>query len=96
MTDARPGRLDAHEERIRVAIHAYLANPQNVAARFTLLPEFVSRAAEEHHFSGALCLCERLGIHEAEHQHIAGALVLDDGRHQPAAFLKVDFHGVVS
>jgi len=31
---------------------------------------------------------------EAEHQHVAGALVMDDGRHQPDAFVKVDLNGV--
>jgi len=36
------------------------------------------------------------GIHEAQHQHIAAARILDDGGYQPAAFLKVDLHGVFS
>jgi len=52
-----------------------------MATGFAFLPELVSRAAEEHGFSTALRLRERLWIHEAKHKHVAGVLVLDDGRH---------------
>ena len=67
MTDTGSDRFDTYEERIRVAIHAHLADPQNVAARFAFLPKLVSRAAEEDDFSGAVRLREGLWIHEAEH-----------------------------
>src|SRR2546427_1429946 len=96
MTDAGTDRFDAHEERVSVAIHTHLANLQDVAAGFALLPQLVPRAAEEDHFSGALSLGERFWIHEGKHQHVTGALVLDDGRYQSTAFLKVDLHCVVS
>src|SRR5258708_3589266 len=94
MTNTGPECFDANQQRIRIAIHEQLADPQHVAARFAFFPKLVSRAAEKHSFSGALGLGEGLRIHEAEHQHLAGALVLDDGRHQPAAFLKVDLHAL--
>jgi len=41
VTHSRPDCFDAHEQRIRVAIHAHLANPQHVAAGFALLPELI-------------------------------------------------------
>src|SRR5437879_1590214 len=96
MTDARPSGLDAHEQRIRVAIHTNLADPQHMSTRFALFPKLVSRAAEENHFPRPLRFRQRLWTHEAEHQPVAGTLILDDGRHQPAAFLKVDFHCLAS
>jgi hypothetical protein len=92
MTDAGPYGFDADKERIRVAIQAYFAHPQNVAAGFALFPELVSRAAEKNNFAGALRFRERFCIHEAKHQYIVTARVLNDGRHQRAALLKVDIH----
>jgi hypothetical protein len=96
MTDTRPDGFDAHEERIGVAIHADFVHLQHVAARLAFFPKFVARAAEKHHFTGALRLGEGLWIDEAEHQHVACALVLDYGGYQSAAFLKVNLHGVFS
>jgi len=97
VTDAGAGSFDTHKERIGVTIHQQLPHAQDVAARFAFLHSLFRGAAEEHKLllwrrvSG-----KRLRVHEAEHQHVAAALVLDDGRHQPAAFLKVDLHDDVS
>src|SRR6266571_7948426 len=43
MADAWPGRVDADQYRIGVAVHAHFAHLQRVAAQFPFAPEFVPR-----------------------------------------------------
>src|SRR5207244_11725928 len=47
VANARPARFDPDKQRVRIAIHANLADAQNVPAGFAFLPESVSRAAEK-------------------------------------------------
>src|SRR6266581_2752504 len=63
-----------------------------MSAGFTFFPTFVAGAAEEHHLPETLRFAQRICIHEAEHQDVAASFVLNNGRHQPATFLKVDLH----
>jgi hypothetical protein len=92
MADTRPDWLDAHDKCIGIAIYAHLEYFQDVATRFTLLPKFVSRAAEEHDFTRPHSFGECFQVHETQHQDVAGAQILNDGRNQPAGFLKIEFH----
>ena len=52
------------------------------------LPKLIARAAEKHHFAGSLSLRQRDGVHEAEHEHVAGSVVLNDGGNQSASFFE--------
>jgi hypothetical protein len=87
-----PQRLDTQKQCIGVAIYANLLHPQNVTAGFALSPQAVAGSAEKDRLAGSSRFCKRFIVHEAEHQDLAGAAVLDDGGNEAAAFLKCDLH----
>jgi hypothetical protein len=64
-----------------------------VAAGFTFLPKLIARAAEEYDFARALRFRQRRRIHEAEHEDVAGAVILNDRGNETACFVEVDVHG---
>ena len=78
------GRVRAHQQRIAVAVHPQLHQAQGVAAGRSLLPQLVAGAAPEGHPSVLERGCQGLGVHVADHQDLAGGLVLDDRGHQTA------------
>jgi len=47
--------FNPHKQGIRVAVHANLADPQDVTAGFTLFPKLVPRSAKKYDFAAALC-----------------------------------------
>jgi hypothetical protein len=89
---AGPYGLDAHQQGIRVAIHAKFAHLEYVAAGLALLPSPISGAAEEHHLSAAARFLQSLLVHIPEHQDVSVARVLHDCRDQSAGLCECDVH----
>jgi hypothetical protein len=87
-----PQWLDTQKQCIRVTIEANLYHTQNVTARFSFSPQAITGPAEENRFAGSLRLCKRLCVHEAKHQYLIGAAVLNNGGYQTAGFCECDFH----
>src|SRR5262249_59422795 len=92
MADSGPERLHPYEQSIGIAVYADFSYFQHMPARFPLFPEFVARAGEKYDFAGSPRFPVRLLIHEPQHEHVAGGVVLNDGRHQSAGFIEVNFH----
>src|SRR6266702_448721 len=92
MADAWPGRVDADQYRIGVAVHAHFAHLQRVAAQFPFAPEFAPRTAEKSHRATRARRLIRFLVHETEHQHLARPRVLDDGGNEPAELGKIEIH----
>jgi hypothetical protein len=61
-------------------------------APLPFLPQTIARAAEKYRLARPLRLSQCVGVHEAEHQDLAGAGVLNNRGNQPAAFFKCDIH----
>jgi hypothetical protein len=74
----------ADEQSIGIAIDANVGDFQDMAAGLALFPKPVAGAGKENHFAGTPRERKRFGIHESEHQHIAGGFILDDGGDQAA------------
>ena len=85
----RPVGDGLHEQGVVVAIHSDAHEVEEIAAGFTLGPETVARTAPERHLLRQQRFVVSLFVHIAEHQHILGVGILNDGRHQAAAFLKI-------
>src|SRR5207245_4313124 len=92
VADARPGRVDADQYRIGVAVHAHFAHVQRVAAQFSFAPEFAPRTAEKRHRATRARRLIRFLVHETEHQHLARPRILDDGGNEPAELGKIEIH----
>src|SRR5690606_36154856 len=78
-----PLLLDAHEERVAVAVEGGRAHVLTVAARVALAPELLAAARPEGHPSLGEGAAQRLGVHVAEHEHLTGVVLLDDRGQQP-------------
>src|SRR5947209_6548262 len=63
-----------------------------MARRFALQPELVARAAIEGGVSGFHGLAPGFFVHEAEHQHAAGCVILDHRWNETVEFLEIEFH----
>src|SRR5918994_119163 len=80
----RPGRYHQSDERVAVAVITELAHTLDVAGRLALVPHVAARAAVEMHLAGPPGALESLLVHVRDHQHLAGAPVLDHARHESA------------
>ncbi len=74
-----------HEQAVGVAVVADLAHGLYVAGALALLPVLLARAAPEPRVAGLHRLGERLGVHVGDHQHLAGARLLDHGGDEACA-----------
>src|SRR5437868_3671053 len=92
MADTGADGLDAKEQGVSIAVDAELVELKDVPAGFTLSPEAILGAAKEDHFLSASGLGERIGVHEAEHEHVTRAVVLNNGGDEPAGFCEGDVH----
>ena len=88
----RAMRRGLNEQRIVVAIHLDADYIEVVTAGFALCPQALAAAAVKAHAAGFLGLFKGFGIHVAQHEHLAGGGVLNDGGHQAAALVEVDSH----
>ena len=72
---------------ILVAVDGQRHKVKIIPAGLSLCPDLSLRTAPEGHEARFLSLGESLGIHVAEHQHLKGVLILNDGRNQPVSTL---------
>lgn len=84
-------RLDQEEKRICVAVEANFAKPEHVTTGFALFPKAIAGAREKVNLSSELGLRQSGGIEVTEHEHLAGAMVLNDARHETSKFFKRQF-----
>ena len=78
-----------HQQAVVVAVAVQVLQVQDIAGGLAFLPEAGARSAVKVHQAGFYGAVQGLLVHVAEHQHLAGAVVLDYGREQAAAFGKV-------
>ncbi len=88
VADAGSDGIDTDEQSVGIAIDANVGNFQDVAAGLALFPKPVAGAGKENHFAGTPRERKRFGVHESEHQHIAGGFILDDGGDQAACLIE--------
>lgn len=74
--------VNADQERVAIAVQAHGLDPLGMSRGITLAPVFPPRTRIERDASGGEGAMQRFVIHPAEHQHIAGVMLLDDGWHQ--------------
>ena len=94
MADAGAERFDSDQHGVLIAIGGDLLDDQTVAGGFTLQPELVARAAEEGGEAGFDGLPKCLFVHEADHQHAAGGVVLNDGGDEAVEFCEIQIHKI--
>src|SRR5437588_5143118 len=80
---APPFLLDREEHGVAVAVVVRLPHPLPVARGLALAPVLLTGAAPEPAPPGGKGAAQRLIVHPRQLQHLAGAVLLDDGRHQP-------------
>ena len=88
----RAMRRGLNEEGIVITIDLDADDIEVVTAGFALGPEALAAAAVEAHAAGFLSSGVGFGIHVAQHEHLAGGRVLNDGGHQAAAFIEINGH----
>src|SRR5581483_5840181 len=86
----RSTRLRGDQERIAITVGTNALELEDMAGGLAFFPQSLLAAAEEHDASARERFPQRVLIHIAEHQHRAGAGVLDDRRQQASAFAKVE------
>src|SRR5207245_5021285 len=74
----RAERLDHEQERVGVAVDRHVTESQDVAARFTLLPEPVSGAGMEVDMARLEGGIEGLRVHVSEHEDAEIRGILND------------------
>src|SRR5439155_2652552 len=77
--------LDDEQQGVTVAVVVGAAHPLPVARRLALAPVLLPGAAPEPAPPGREGPPQGLLVHPAEHQHLAGAVLLDDGRNEALA-----------
>src|SRR5438874_6952526 len=75
--------LDHEKHGVAIAVVVRLPYPLPVARGLALAPVLLSGTAPEPAPSRGKGAAQRLLVHPRQLQHLAGALLLDDGRHQP-------------
>src|SRR6478735_11990337 len=78
-----PELLDLDQQGIAVAVEGRAAHILAVAARVSLAPVLLTAARPEGHPTLGEGAAQRLGIHVAEHEHLAGVVLLDHRGQQP-------------
>src|SRR4029453_156103 len=80
---------DPKQHGVLVAVLQDAPHLQAVSRRFPLGPQFSAASAEERGEAGGARDGQRFFVHEANHQHFAAAVVLNDCRYQSIEFAKV-------
>ena len=84
--------MHADEQGVLVAVQLDADHGEEVTARLALGPKAFAGARVESHASFGHGLLVGFTIHIAEHEHLAGVGILDDGRHEAAHLVKIDIH----
>src|SRR6478735_6160149 len=91
--EARPGPgvagradlVDPDQQRIAVAVHGERLDPLHVPGGVSLAPVLLAGARIERDAPAGQGAVQRLVVHPAQHQHLVGVELLDDGGHQAGA-----------
>ena len=75
--------VDLDQQGVAVAVEPDLPDVLPVAGGLALDPVLLPRAAPVRRAAGADGAGQGLVVHPAQHQDLAGVVLLDDGRHQP-------------
>src|SRR5215207_6784660 len=78
-----PDLLDLHEQRVGIAVERRLAHELHVARGVALAPVLLAGSRPERDAPLREGASQRLAVHPAEHEHLAGVPLLDDGGQQP-------------
>jgi hypothetical protein len=78
----RPFRDGADQKRIAVAVGHDFHQTEIIARRLAFVPQFGSAPAPEPYIAGLHGTGQRLGAHEAQHQHRTVPRVLHHGGNQ--------------
>src|SRR5262245_16422828 len=88
-----PESFHFDEDAVLLAVGGDLLDYEPMARRFTFYPELIARTAEECREARLNSLLERFFIHEADHEHAVGDVVLNDRRYESVEFRIVQSHG---
>src|SRR5699024_11355047 len=77
-----PDLVDAHQERVAVAVQGHGADPLDVAAGVALAPVLAAGAGPVGGAPGGQRAVQRLVVHPADHQHAMVGGVLHHGGEQ--------------
>ena len=92
---------DPYEQRVVVAVRRHGNDVEPVAARLALRPKAAARAAVKGDASFGEAFLVGFAVHVAQHEHLQGAVVLNDGGNEPVGELfgiefrkgfRCDFH----
>ena len=79
----RADLVDPHEQRVAVAVERDRPHPLDVAGGVALAPVLLPAARPEGHPALGQGAAQRLVVHPAEHEHLAGVVLLDDRGDEP-------------
>ena len=79
--------VDLDQQGVAVAVEPDLLDPLPVAGGLALDPVLLARAAPVRRPAGRQRAGQRLVVHPAQHQHLAGVVLLHHRRHQPVGAL---------
>jgi oligopeptidase B len=79
--------LDQEQQHVDVAVVARFPYPLPVARGLALAPVLLAAAAPEPHPSGVERAAKGLLVHPPDHEHLVGALLLDDRGNQAVRFV---------
>ena len=77
--------VDHDEDRVAVAVEPHLAHPLAMTRRLALDPVLLPRAAPVRGQTRGERAVQGLVVHPADHQHLAGAVLLRHGHHETVA-----------
>ena len=87
--------LHPEQHGVIIAVDPNFTDPLDVSGGLSLDPELVAAAAEVGSLSGGKGRLPGLPVHEGEHEHLAGLMILDDGRNQSAGLCEVQLYHAV-
>ena len=84
--------IHAHQQGVVVAVYLHVHEIQEVTAGLSLGPQRLTRTAPEGDVTSLNGLAVGFLVHEAQHQHVPGRGILDDGWHQTVHLVEIYVH----
>lgn len=78
----RSRRIAAQDQSVLIAIDQDFADRQHVSRSLTLLPKLAARSGVKMCKTGLARGCQRLIVHEREHEHVSAVMIYDDRSEQ--------------
>ena len=83
-----------HQQGVIVAVQLDVDQMQHIPTGFSFCPKTLTATAPKGHQPCVHGLFIGLLVHIAQHEHLQGAGILYDGRHQPVTLVKVYIHNL--